>query len=89
MNVTMPLPPDAQGYSRQKTVHGAYEFREYHIPSELQDQAFDNLMQLLPISGFRVKYSASPSTITAREKNTWIGQVGGVRVSQLRSGSTV
>ena len=72
MDVTMPLPADAQGYSRQKTVHGAYEFREYRIPSELQDLAFDNLMQLLPMSGFTVKYSASPSTITARKENTWI-----------------
>jgi hypothetical protein len=72
MSVTMPLPPDVQGYSREKAVRGAYEFREYHIPSELQDLAFDNLMQLLPISGFTVKYSASPSTITARKENTWI-----------------
>ncbi len=29
--VTMPLPPDAQGYPREKSVRGIYEFREYQI----------------------------------------------------------
>lgn len=37
-----------------------------------QDQAFTNLMQLIPMAGFTVKYSASPSTITAKNGDTWI-----------------
>jgi len=72
MDITVPLQPDAQGYARQKKLHGAYEFREYHIPPELQDLAYDNLLQLLPMSGFIVKYSASPSTITGRNGDDWI-----------------
>jgi outer membrane protein OmpA-like peptidoglycan-associated protein len=73
MEVTMPLKPDAQGYGREKSARGAYEFREYQIlQAEQQEQAFNNLMQLLGIAGFTVKYSSSPSTITARKQDTWI-----------------
>jgi outer membrane protein OmpA-like peptidoglycan-associated protein len=73
VQVTMPLKPDAQGYARQKLVRGAYEYREYQISqADQQEQAFDNLMQLLPIAGFTVKYSMSPSTITARKDNVWV-----------------
>jgi outer membrane protein OmpA-like peptidoglycan-associated protein len=73
MEVTMPLAPDAQGYQRNKVVHGAYEFREYQITREdQQEQAFNNLLMLLPISGFTVKYSSSPSTITARNEDIWL-----------------
>jgi outer membrane protein OmpA-like peptidoglycan-associated protein len=69
----MPLQPDGRGYARQKVVRGAYEFREYQIfQQDQQEQAFENLMQLLPIAGFVVKYSSSPSTITARKDNAWI-----------------
>src|SRR5258708_32906552 len=31
-----------------------------------------NLMELLPIAGFTVKYSVKPTTITARKEDTWI-----------------
>jgi outer membrane protein OmpA-like peptidoglycan-associated protein len=73
VEVTMPLTPDAQGYPRNKVVHGAYEFREYQITREdQQEQAFNNLLMLLPISGFSVKYSSSPSTITARNEDIWL-----------------
>ena len=73
VKVTMPLSPDAQGNSREKVVSGAYQFREYKIlQADQQEPAFDNLMQLLPIAGFTIKYSYSPSTITARKENTWI-----------------
>lgn len=71
--VTMPLPPDAQGYAREKSVRGVYEFREYQITQvDMQERAFDSLMQLTPMAGFIVKYSSNPSTITARNGNTWI-----------------
>jgi outer membrane protein OmpA-like peptidoglycan-associated protein len=71
--VTMPLKPDAQGFAREKSVRGVYEFREYQITQTgQQEQAFENLMQLAPMSGFIVKYSVSPSTITARNGDTWI-----------------
>jgi len=74
MEVILPLKPDAQGYSREKAVRGHYEFREYQITQSYyqEDQAFENLMRLLPIGGSTVKYSASPSTITARNGDTWI-----------------
>jgi outer membrane protein OmpA-like peptidoglycan-associated protein len=73
IEVTLPLAPDAQGYGREKSVRGAYEFREYQIlEADMQGQAFDNLTQLLGIAGFTVKYSSSPSTITARNQDTWI-----------------
>jgi outer membrane protein OmpA-like peptidoglycan-associated protein len=69
----MPLKPDARGFAREKSVRGIYEFREYQITQVgQQEQAFENLMQLAPIAGFIVKYSASPSTITARNGDTWI-----------------
>jgi outer membrane protein OmpA-like peptidoglycan-associated protein len=69
----MPLKPDARGFAREKAVRGIYEFREYQIAQAgQQEQAFENLMQLAPIAGFIVKYSASPSTITARNGDTWI-----------------
>jgi OOP family OmpA-OmpF porin len=73
VTVSMPLTPDAAGYAREKTVRGSYEFREYQILQEdQQGQAFDNLLQLLPMAGFKIKYSASPSTITARKEDVWI-----------------
>jgi outer membrane protein OmpA-like peptidoglycan-associated protein len=71
--VTMPLPPDAQGYAREKSVRGIYEFREYQIMQAAeQERAFESLMQLAPMAGFIVKYSANPSTITARNGDTWV-----------------
>lgn len=71
--ISMPLKPDAQGYSREKRVHGSYEFRAYQVlQDDGQEKAFDNLMELLPIAGFTVKYSVKPTTITARKENTWI-----------------
>jgi outer membrane protein OmpA-like peptidoglycan-associated protein len=73
VEVTMPLKPDAQGFAREKAVRGPYEFREYQITQTgQQEQAFENLMQLAPIAGFIVKYSARPSTITARKDDTWV-----------------
>jgi outer membrane protein OmpA-like peptidoglycan-associated protein len=73
VEITMPLKPDARGYAREKRVRGYYEFREYQVlQDDQQDQAFDNLMQLLPIAGFTVKYSINPTTITARKEDTWI-----------------
>jgi outer membrane protein OmpA-like peptidoglycan-associated protein len=69
----MPLPPDAQGYAREKSVRGIYEFREYQIMQAAeQERAFESLMQLAPMAGFIVKYSANPSTITARNGDTWV-----------------
>jgi len=71
--VVMPLKPDAQGNTREKSVRGHYESREYQLASFYQgDQAFHSLMQWLPLAGFRVKYFASPSTITARKEDTWV-----------------
>jgi outer membrane protein OmpA-like peptidoglycan-associated protein len=73
VEVTMPLKPDAQGFAREKVVRGIYEFREYQITQAApQEQAFENLMQLVPIAGFVVKYSQSPSSITARNGDTWV-----------------
>ena len=73
VEVTMPLKPDARGFAREKLVRGIYEFREYQITQDAQqEQAFENLMQLVPIAGFVVKYSQSPSTITARNGDTWV-----------------
>jgi outer membrane protein OmpA-like peptidoglycan-associated protein len=70
--VTIPLQPNADGYARQKVVRGPYEFREYHISSDLLDMAFENILQLLPVSEFTVKYSSNPSTISARKDNIWV-----------------
>jgi outer membrane protein OmpA-like peptidoglycan-associated protein len=73
IEVEMPLKPDARGYGREKTVRGAYEFREYQIvEAALQERAFDTLMQLLPIAGFSIKFSSSPSTITGHKEGAWI-----------------
>jgi outer membrane protein OmpA-like peptidoglycan-associated protein len=73
VEVTMPLKPDAQGFARAKSVRGHYEFREYRIAQvEQQEHAFDNLMQLIPMAGFFVKYAYRPSVITARNPDTWI-----------------
>jgi outer membrane protein OmpA-like peptidoglycan-associated protein len=73
VEVTMPLKPDAQGFAREKRVRGIYEFREYQTPRFYQqEQTFQNLMQLAPMAGFIVKYTAQPSTITARKDDTWI-----------------
>ena len=71
--VSMPLKPDAQGFAREKTVRGIYEYREYQAPQGYpQEQIFQNLMQLAPMAGFIVKYSAQSSTITARKSDIWI-----------------
>jgi outer membrane protein OmpA-like peptidoglycan-associated protein len=73
IEVAMPLKPDANGYAQEKLVRGRYEFREYQLRDEnYQQQAFDNLTRLLGSAGFTVKYSSSPSTITARNQDTWI-----------------
>jgi len=71
--VSVPLAPDAQGYPREKTVRGSYEFRSYRLLQRGQeDEDFDNLKELLGIAGFRIKYSAKPDAITGRKENTWI-----------------
>jgi outer membrane protein OmpA-like peptidoglycan-associated protein len=73
IEVTMPLKPDARGYTREKTIRGEYEFREYQFPQQdQQEQTFDNLMRLLPIEGFSVKFASNPSTITGHKEGAWI-----------------
>ena len=72
VGVTLPLKPDAQGLAQEKRVRGAYEFREYLIPESARENAFDSLMNLLPMMGFFVKYSNKPATITARKGDTWM-----------------
>jgi outer membrane protein OmpA-like peptidoglycan-associated protein len=73
VEVTMPLQPDAQGFAREKSVRGTYEYREYQITRvDQQEHAFEDLMRLAPMAGFTVKYSAQLSTITARNGDTWI-----------------
>jgi len=72
-SVSMPLAPDSQGHPREKVARGPYEFRSYQIwQTDQQDGAFDNLLQLLSIGGFRIKYYAKPDTITARKDDTWV-----------------
>lgn len=71
--VTTPLNPDAQGNAREKTVRGAYEFREYQIgEQQMQGEAFDTLTQSLEAAGFIIKFSSNPSMITGRNQDTWI-----------------
>jgi len=70
--VNMPLKPDANGIPQEHQAKGVLESREYFVPKMYpQDFAFDNIMSLLPIAGFKVKYSMKPSTITARNDNSW------------------
>lgn len=71
--MTFPLKPDDQGRARDKVVHGAFEYRDYQIEdASQQEQAYANLLQLLPMSGFTIKYADSPTKITARSENAWI-----------------
>jgi len=72
VEVAMPLRPSANGEAQQKRVRGVYEFREYLIPELEREYAFDHLMKLLPMNGFTVRYSYTPSTITAQRDDTWI-----------------
>lgn len=73
VEVNMPLKPSADGNSRERKVSGNYEFREYALPQGTDEaQAFGQLIQLLPIAGFTVKYVAEPATISARKEDTWI-----------------
>ena len=74
VGVNMPLKPDAQGFAREKSVRGAYEYREYRITlvDQQEEQSFESLMQLIPMAGFIAKYSVKPSIITARNADTWI-----------------
>jgi len=72
VEVTLPLKPDAKGFAQEKRVRGTYEFREYRIPEADRERAFDNLMNLIPMVGFVVKYSVNPSAITARKGDTWM-----------------
>jgi outer membrane protein OmpA-like peptidoglycan-associated protein len=90
VEVTMPLKPDAQGFAREKSVRGIYEFREYQTTQvDQQEQAFENLMRLAPMAGFTVKYSDALSTITALKGDTWIlinvsGEFYDVRVVRVK-----
>jgi outer membrane protein OmpA-like peptidoglycan-associated protein len=71
--MAFPLKPDDQGRARDKVVHGAFEYRDYQIEdASQQEQAYANLLQLLPMSGFTIKYADSPTKITARSENAWI-----------------
>lgn len=72
VEVSMPLEPDANGYSQEKKVRGKFQFREYRVGKMEESYAFDNLMQTLPRAGFMIKYSRKPSTITARKGDTWV-----------------
>src|SRR5262249_1232919 len=68
---TMPLTPNDRGAAREKSVRGFYEYREYHISAQQAEHAYDDLLRLIPMGGFLVKYALSPSTITARNADTW------------------
>lgn len=71
--VTMPVNPDAEGNSREKTLRGAYEFRQYQIgEQQMQEQAFDTLTQSFDSAGFKIKFSSIGGTITGRKEDTWI-----------------
>jgi outer membrane protein OmpA-like peptidoglycan-associated protein len=73
IEVIMPLKPDAQGNSREKSARGAYEFREYRMQRVSQEeQTFQSMMLWLPLEGFTIKYSDNSSTITARKLDTWV-----------------
>jgi outer membrane protein OmpA-like peptidoglycan-associated protein len=72
VELTLPLKPDANGQAQEKRVRGGYEFREYSISELEREHAFDNLIRLIPMAGFVVKYSSKPSTITARNGDTWM-----------------
>jgi outer membrane protein OmpA-like peptidoglycan-associated protein len=73
IEVTMPLKPDQRGYAREKTIRGAYEFREYQLPQlDQQEQTFNNLLQLLPIEGFSITFASNPSMITGHKEGAWI-----------------
>jgi outer membrane protein OmpA-like peptidoglycan-associated protein len=72
IELVVPLAPDDQGVIREKTVRGHYEFREYKSSYAQQEQAFEDLVRLLPIAGSALKYKEEPSTITARNGYTWI-----------------
>ena len=73
VEVIMPLDPDARGYSREKSVRGAYEFHEYQLPEgSQQEQTFETMRQLLGTVGFTVKFTSIPSTLTARKENLWV-----------------
>lgn len=79
IEVILPLKPDAQGVAQEKSVRGHYEFREYRIPPLYrEDQAFQSLMQLFRNVQLTIKYSDNPSTIAARNQDTWfLVTVGG------------
>jgi outer membrane protein OmpA-like peptidoglycan-associated protein len=71
--MTFPLKPDEQGRARDRVVHGAFEYRDYQIEdASQQEQAYANLLQLLPMSGFTIKYADNSSKITGRSENAWI-----------------
>ena len=72
VEVTLPLNPDANGHPQETRVRGALDFREYRISELDREYAFANLMNLLPMAGFTVKYSNKPATITARKGDTWM-----------------
>jgi outer membrane protein OmpA-like peptidoglycan-associated protein len=72
VEVTLPLKPDAKGFAQEKRIRGVYEFREYRMFQAEQDYIFDNLMNQLPMAGFKIKCSMKPFTITARNGDTWI-----------------
>lgn len=73
IEVIMPLKPDAQGNSREKSVRGSYEFREYRVLQAAQSQqTFLSMMQWLALEGFAIKYSSGQSTITARKQDIWV-----------------
>jgi outer membrane protein OmpA-like peptidoglycan-associated protein len=72
VEISIPLQPDATGASHEKKVTGKYQFREYQIGKYEQPIAFDSLVSALPMAGFIVKYTNKPSTISARNGDTWI-----------------
>lgn len=72
VEVTLPLKPAANGDSQEKRVRGPYQFREYQMRRMDQSRAFDMLLDSLPMSGFIVKYSNKPSTITGKKGDTWL-----------------
>jgi OmpA family protein len=71
MELILPLGPDPRGYSREKRVRGTYEFHEYQLTQLDQEATFKNLIGLMPMSGFKVKYSQEPAVITAQKGEIW------------------
>lgn len=72
--VTLSLPPDAEGNAKEKVVEGEVHTWDYATREGVSEiQVLRNIESALKRAGFTIDYENSPEQLTAHKGNVWYG----------------